>query len=101
MTTSTNLVKRFRRGDLVLTDDGYYGIIVTEDSVLLGNGCEEILDDLQISRLKQLPINVSFDCGVSNFLELIENRTLCQEINNRRRCVEKIRADRSNVNERC
>jgi hypothetical protein len=76
-----------RRGDLVLTEDGYYGILATDNSVFLGNGCEEIMDAKQMAALKVMPINV-FHEGVtaaSNFLDLVENRAPCQESTEQRR----------------
>ncbi len=83
MTTSSKSDRRFpplRRGDLVLTDDGYYGIMVKDNEVFLGNGCQEILDAEAITRLRQVPINI-FHEGVtatSNFLDMLESRTPAQ-----------------------
>ena len=68
-----------RIGDLVQTDDGYYGIIVAEHEVMLGNGCQEIMDDEAWSKLHVLPININHGGdAVSNFDALVEGRAPCQ-----------------------
>ena len=61
-------------GALVLTEDGYYGIVVGHREVFLGNGLQEVLDDQAWNAyaLRPLPINVNHDGGFSNFLELFE-----------------------------
>ena len=76
-----------RKGDLVQTGDGYYGIIVGERIVFLGNGCEEVMDEEAWSKLQVLPINIKVlgprvpEClATSNFLDLIEGRAPCQTI---------------------
>lgn len=67
-----------RIGDLVQTGDGYYGIIVGERDVMLGNGCQEIMDDEAWSKLQVLPIHVNHEGAVSNFDALVECRAPCQ-----------------------
>ncbi len=68
-----------RRGDLVVTADGYYGIVVGEREVFLGNGLQEIMIPEDWPRLKVLPINVNHEDGaVSNFDALVEGRAPCQ-----------------------
>ena len=68
-----------RKGDLVQTGDGYYGIIVGERDVMLGNGLQEIMDNEAWSKLKVLPINLNHEGGaVSNFDALVECRAPCQ-----------------------
>ena len=59
-------------GALVLTEDGYYGIVVGRRDVFLGNGLQEVLDDLAWASLRPLPINVNHESGISNFLELLQ-----------------------------
>jgi hypothetical protein len=59
-----------RKGDLVITEDGYYGIVVRDDTVLLANGLEEVFDDL--ADLKVCPINANETHGsAANFIELV------------------------------
>jgi len=61
-----------RKGDLVVTEDGYYGIVINDDTVLLGNGLEQILDYEGMAELKVLPINPSRNQGAAaNFIELV------------------------------
>lgn len=71
-----------RIGDLVQTGDGYYGIVVAEREVMLGNGCQEIMDDEAWSNLRVLPINVYQEGtgAVSNFDALVEGRAPCQQL---------------------
>ena len=59
-------------GALVLTEDGYYGIVVGHREVFLGNGLQEVLDDQAWNALRPLPINVNYEGGASNFLELLQ-----------------------------
>ena len=59
-------------GALVLTEDGYYGIVVGHREVFLGNGLQEVLDDQAWNALRPLPINVNHEGGFGNFLELLE-----------------------------
>ena len=65
-----------QQGDLVLTEDGYYGIVVGSRDVFLGNGCQEILDDEAWAKLRPLPINVSRESGGANFAELLRAEQL-------------------------
>lgn len=64
-----------RKGDLVLTADGYYGIVIsTEDRwVFLGNGLTMVLDHTQFAALKALPMTVD-GIGSANFVEIVEGR---------------------------
>lgn len=49
--------------------------------MLLGNGCQEIMDDEAWAKLKALPINVQHETGAaSNFDLLIEGRAPCQMV---------------------
>ena len=59
-------------GALVLTEDGYYGIVVGHREIFLGNGLQEVFDDQAWNALRPLPINVNHEGGFSNFLELLE-----------------------------
>ncbi len=59
-------------GAFVLTDDGYYGIVVGHRDLFLGNGLQEVLDDQAWDALRPLPINVNHEGGTSNFLELLQ-----------------------------
>ena len=59
-------------GAFVLTEDGYYGIVVGHREIFLGNGLQEVLDDQAWNALRPLPINVNHEGGFSNFLELLE-----------------------------
>jgi hypothetical protein len=59
-------------GALVLTEDGYYGIVVGHREIFLGNGLQEVLNDQAWNALRPLPINVNHEGGFSNFLELLE-----------------------------
>ena len=86
-----------KHGDLVQTEDGYYGIVVGERDVLLGNGCQEIMDDEAWSKLQVLPINVFHEGAVSNFDILVDGRAPCQEI---RRQEAHMRAELDDVFER-
>lgn len=73
-----------KKGDLVQTEDGYYGIIVDDHVVLLGNGCEEKMIPEQWNQLKRLPLNIFQEGAVANFVELIESRAPCQELERKR-----------------
>ena len=60
------------QGDLVLTDDGYYGIVLGT-TVLLGNGLEIRCDN----EMRPIPINAHSSTGVSgvsNFREILLGR---------------------------
>lgn len=61
-----------QQGALVLTEDGYYGIVVGRRDVFLGNGLQEVLDDRAWEALRPLPININHEGGVCNFRELLE-----------------------------
>ena len=61
-----------QQGVLVLTEDGYYGIVVGHRDVFLGNGLQKVLDDRARDALRPLPINVNHEGGVCNFRELLE-----------------------------
>ena len=61
-----------QQGALVLTEDGYYGIVVGRRDIFLGNGLQEVLDDRAWEALRPLPINVNHEGGVCNFRELLE-----------------------------
>lgn len=67
-------------GDLVLTCDGYLGIVVGQRDVFLGNGCQAVLSDDEFAALTPLPINTYRSQGMptANFLELLECRTTAQ-----------------------
>ena len=68
-----------RKGALVRTEDGYYGIVVGDRNVFLANGCEEVLDDYAWSQLILMPLNIFDINGASaSFVELVENRTVSQ-----------------------
>ena len=69
-----------QQGDLVLTEDGYYGIVVGSRDVFLGNGCQEIFDDEGWAKLRPLPINVAHESGGANFAELLRAEQLRQQI---------------------
>jgi len=60
----------FRRGDLVVTNDGYYAIVTTDHCVQLSNGCEEVLDETCWSQLRSVPIKVE-GTGSANFQEIM------------------------------
>jgi len=61
-----------RIGDLVMTDDGYYGIIVADHEVFLGNGCQQIMDGDAWSKLQSISLNI-YQAGVTaNFAELMD-----------------------------
>jgi hypothetical protein len=60
---------------LVLTDDGYFGIVTGENTVALGNGTEEVLTPDRMARLKGFPINLQQPTGApAVFLEMYEGR---------------------------
>ena len=63
-----------RLGNLVLTEDGYYGIVVGHREIFLGNGLQEVLDDQAWAKLRPLPINVNHESGTANFGELLDER---------------------------
>ncbi len=65
---------RLSVGDLVLTEDGYYGIVVGRRDVFLANGLPEVLDDSAWAKLRPLPINVCHVSGTANFGELLDGR---------------------------
>lgn len=73
-----------KKGDLVQTDDGYYGIVVDDHVVFLGNGLEEQMNDESWNALKPVGINVFQEGGVSNFDALVEGRAPCQDLERRR-----------------
>lgn len=61
-------------GDLVLTDDGYYGIVSDPQNryVFLGNGCEQYLEPGEWVKLQILPINTAGGTAPANFIEIIQ-----------------------------
>lgn len=71
--------------------------MATENSVFLGNGCEEVLDDEEIKRLRIVPINIYHEgvTAASNFLDLVENRAPCQAMR-----AAHMRAEMDDVHER-
>lgn len=71
-----------KNGDLVRTEDGYYGIVVDRRDVFLGNGTQLVLDDMGWAMLTVLPLSI-FIAGApaANFLELVENRAPIQDQN--------------------
>lgn len=60
-----------QQGALVLTEDGYYGIVVGRRDLFLGNGLQEVLDDRAWDALRPVPINVNHEGGFCIFLELL------------------------------
>ena len=61
-----------RVGDLVITPEGYYGILKSECEVLLGNGLSMVIEDDELGAFKTVPINANVEYGaVSNFSELL------------------------------
>ncbi len=74
-------------GDLVLTADGYYGIVTgggpTCRVVVLGNGLEEILSEEESMSLRRVPIrrgDVDWSVAVpANFREMYEGRLPSQQ----------------------
>jgi hypothetical protein len=72
-----------KRGDLVVTNDGYYGIVLTESIVALSNGCEAVLSPDEFRRLTILPLkrpvgDIRESQGVASFIELVEGRLVTQ-----------------------
>jgi len=62
----------FRRGDLVVTNDGYFAIVTTDHCVQLSNGCEEVLDETCWNQLRPVPINSLHEgTGNANFQEIM------------------------------
>ena len=60
---------------LVVTDEGYPGILTGENTVALGNGTEEVLTPERMAKLKGLPITLNEPTGApAVFLELYEGR---------------------------
>ncbi len=70
MNTSNKSSAQF--GDLVQTQEGYYGIVAGENEVLLGNGLSQRMIPEEFCTLRILPLNIFQDGGSSNFAELIE-----------------------------
>ena len=60
----------FRRGDLVVTNDGYFAIVTTDHCVQLSNGCEEVLDETCWNQLRPVPIRGE-GTGNANFQEIM------------------------------
>lgn len=72
-----------KRGDLVVTPDGYYGIVTSDDTVALSNGCEAVLEPDEFKRLTTLPLKrpvggIQDSHSVANFIELVEGRLVTQ-----------------------
>jgi hypothetical protein len=65
---------------LVLTADGYFGIVVADHEIFAANGTQMILDDEAWQSLTILPLNLYQPKGpASSFVEMFENRTPAQQ----------------------
>lgn len=73
-----SIAGRPQKGDLVLTDDCYHGIVVSETDILLGNGCQEVLTPEKMRRACRCQLNTLHDDAWANFRELVECRAPCQ-----------------------
>jgi len=60
-----------QQGDLVLSEDDYYGGVVGSRDVFLGVRCQGVLDDEAWAGLRPLPINVLHESGGANCAELL------------------------------
>jgi hypothetical protein len=61
-----------RPGDLVITEDGYYGIVMNDSTVLLSNGLEAVYDVSELSGLTVCRIKAGEKNGAAaSFMELI------------------------------
>ncbi len=69
-------MNEIRFGDLVVTSDGYFGIVVAAETreVFLGNGTQTVLSEREWSTLRRLPIRSSQEgnAAAANFAELLE-----------------------------
>lgn len=66
-----------RTGDLVITPDGYYGIVTDEAgrAVFSASGIVQRLDKNEWAITKIVPSKADDDMfGTANFIELVENR---------------------------
>ena len=68
-----------QQGDLVLTEDGYYGIVVGSLDVFLGNGRQEILDE-EAWEAAPIADQCLHESGGANFAELLRAEQLRQQI---------------------
>lgn len=68
-----------REGDLVLTEDGYYGIITGRDTVFLANGLEVVMTEREMKSLRRLPLNINAPDGSSaSFREILNGVALAK-----------------------
>ncbi|REJ65655.1 MAG: hypothetical protein DWQ31_17090 [Planctomycetota bacterium] len=81
-------MNEIRFGDLVVTSDGYFGIVVAVETrdVFLGNGMRAVLSRKEWSALRQLPITSSHEDNgaAANFAELLEQHEQIDSLRNRR-----------------
>jgi hypothetical protein len=61
-----------RPGDLVITEDGYYGIVMNDSTVLLANGLEAMYDVADLANLTVCRMKAGEKTGsAASFMELI------------------------------
>lgn len=64
--------KGLKRGDLILTPDGYYGIYLGGNDVFLGNGLTEPLPPHKLDWCIQIPIRNGIPGTTANFEEILK-----------------------------
>jgi predicted nucleotide-binding protein len=61
-----------RPGDLVITEDGYYGIVLNDSTVLLANGLDAVYDVSDLAGLTVCRIKAGEKTGAAaSFMELL------------------------------
>jgi hypothetical protein len=66
--------------DLVQTPDGYFGIVVAENEVFLGNGLQAVMRPEEFAQLRVCPITPE-GAAPSNFFELITRGPIKDRLN--------------------